>query len=82
MFCSVPIVVLGVLGLAYNIGLTFCQVVRGTAKKQSHLFVVPTVACGLVAVLFPPLWPWALLAVLLDPATYILAGLLFVRKPT
>lgn len=82
MFWSAPVVVFGVLGLAYNIGLTFCQIVRGTAKKQSHVFVVPTAACGLVVVLFPSLWPWALLAVLLDPATYILAGLLFGRKPT
>ena len=62
----VLVALLGLTALAYNAGLVYCQRVKGTAKEQSYVFVVPTVACVVVGFLFPALRPWVYLPIGLE----------------
>ena len=74
-----PMALLCLAALGYNVSLFYRQKFRGSAQEQSYVLAVPTISCIVIRFLVPSLRPWVYLPLLADLGAAVLSG---VRRPS
>lgn len=69
-----PMALLCLAALGYNVSLFYRQKFRGSAQEQSYVLAVPTITCVVIGFLAPSLRPWVYLPILADLGTAVLLG--------
>lgn len=69
-----PVALLCLAALGYNVSLFYRQKFRGSAQEQSYVLAVPTISCIVIGFLVPSLRPWVYLPILADLGAAVLSG--------
>lgn len=69
-----PMALLCLAALGYNVSLFYRQKFHGSAQEQSYVLAVPTIACIVIGFLAPSLRPWVYLPILADLGAAALSG--------